>query len=186
MGQRSDSSSSVAPRSEFLELVTKAEKGDADALNRLKPVLQDPHFADVFGNVAADVEKQVIEFTAGKSPVRKAGIQEKLRHLRAELAGPSPSPVEKLLVDRVALCWLQLHQVEAAYYAKPSLPIELADHYQRSCDRAQRRFLTAIKALAEVRRLALPVLLAQVNIAGKQLNVAGQPPAEIASGSPTP
>ena len=42
-------------------------------------------------------------------------------------------------------------------------------------DRAHRRYLTAIKTLAIVRKLALPVL--QVNIAKKQVNVAGSPPA---------
>jgi hypothetical protein len=38
-------------------------------------------------------------------------------------------------------------------------------------DRAHRRYLSAIKTLATVRKLALPVL--QVNIAKKQVNVAG-------------
>jgi hypothetical protein len=38
-------------------------------------------------------------------------------------------------------------------------------------DRAHKRYLSAIKTLATVRKLALPVL--QVNIAKKQVNVAG-------------
>jgi hypothetical protein len=48
-------------------------------------------------------------------------------------------------------------------------------------DRAHKRYLSALKALAQVRKLALPVL--QVNIADKQLNVANvaapAPQAEI-------
>ena len=43
-------------------------------------------------------------------------------------------------------------------------------YYQKSIDRAHRRYLSAIKTLATVRKLALPVL--QVNIAKKQVNVA--------------
>jgi hypothetical protein len=47
-------------------------------------------------------------------------------------------------------------------------------------DRAHRRYLSAIKALALVRRLAVPVL--QVNIARKQVNVAGACPAAQGEG----
>lgn len=48
--------------------------------------------------------------------------------------------------------------------------IRLADFYQRRMDAANKRFLAAVKALAVVRKLAVPVL--QVNIAKKQVNVA--------------
>ena len=43
--------------------------------------------------------------------------------------------------------------------------------YQHWLDRAQKRYLTALKTLAQVRRLLVPVV--QVNIAQKQINVAG-------------
>jgi hypothetical protein len=43
--------------------------------------------------------------------------------------------------------------------------LELAAHHDKCIDRAHRRYLSAIKALALVRRLALPVLVAQVNVA---------------------
>ena len=42
---------------------------------------------------------------------------------------------------------------------------------QRSRDRAHHRYLSALKALAQVRKLALPAL--QVNIAKEQVNVSG-------------
>jgi hypothetical protein len=51
---------------------------------------------------------------------------------------------------------------------------ELGTYYQRSLERAQKRYLAAIKTLAQVRKLAVPVL--QVNIARKQVNVAGACP----------
>jgi hypothetical protein len=47
------------------------------------------------------------------------------------------------------------------------------EYYQRRMDRAHAHYLSAIKALAQVRKLALPAL--QVNIAKKQVNVAGGP-----------
>ena len=46
-----------------------------------------------------------------------------------------------------------------------------AEYHERSRDRANKRYLSSIKVLALVRKLAVPVL--QVNIAKKQINVAG-------------
>jgi hypothetical protein len=51
------------------------------------------------------------------------------------------------------------------------LTMKQVEHQEERRDRAHRRYLTAIKTLATVRKLALPVL--QVNIAKKQVNVAG-------------
>src|SRR5262249_27073610 len=90
----------------------------------------------------------------------------------AELAGPAPTPLERLLVERIAACWLHLHHLELIYASKESMALELGIYFQRSLTAAQKRYLSAIKTLATVRRLALPVLIGQVNIAGKQVNKA--------------
>jgi hypothetical protein len=50
------------------------------------------------------------------------------------------------------------------------LTLAQADYRQRTRDRAHRRYLSAIRTLALVRKLAAPVL--QVNIAKRQVNVA--------------
>jgi hypothetical protein len=55
--------------------------------------------------------------------------------------------------------------------SKDSMTLDLGMYYQKSIDRAHKRYLSAIKSLAVVRKLAIPVL--QVNIAKKQANVAG-------------
>ena len=90
--------------------------------------------------------------------------------LRDELAGTAPTPIERLVVERIVACWLQLHQLELSYGAQASMANELATYYQRSIDRAQKRYLAAIKALAYVRRLARPVV--QMNVARRQVNLA--------------
>jgi hypothetical protein len=56
------------------------------------------------------------------------------------------------------------------YAGKESMALELGTYYQRCLSAAQKRYLAAIKTLALVRKLAVPVL--QVNIARKQVNVA--------------
>jgi hypothetical protein len=97
----------------------------------------------------------------------------KLPLLKAELAGPDPTPLERLLADRVAACWLQLHYYEAILaQSLGNMTIAQGHYQQRRIDSAHRRYLAAIKTLALVRKLAVPVL--QVNIAKKQVNVAGR------------
>ena len=64
------------------------------------------------------------------------------------------------------------------------LGLQWAEFYQRRIDRAQKRFLSAIKALALVRRLQLPAV--QVNIGEKQMNIVAQGrqlPADIQDGN---
>ena len=46
------------------------------------------------------------------------------------------------------------------------------DYWQKQQERAHRRYLSAIRTLAQVRRLLVPAM--QVNIAERQLNVLGQ------------
>jgi hypothetical protein len=43
---------------------------------------------------------------------------------------PSPTPIERLVVERIAACWLQLHHLELSYGAQASMAIELATYYQ--------------------------------------------------------
>ena len=100
----------------------------------------------------------------------RESITRKLELLRDELAGPNPTAVERLLVDRIVSCWLQLHLVEMRFTQLKNLSIGLGEYWQDRIDRSQRRYLSAIKTLATVRKLALPVL--QVNIAKRQTNIA--------------
>jgi hypothetical protein len=76
-----------------------------------------------------------------------------------------------LLVERVAICWLTVHVYEARYANAEGLTLRQAEFHERRIDAAQSRFLTAVKTLARIRKLALPAL--QVNIGESQVNVWG-------------
>jgi hypothetical protein len=158
------------------QLLDRAQKGDEKTLPVLQEVLKRPEIAEVFGNLAAHAQNKLVEKYAGKNLGIQEGLRNKLASMRAELSGPSPSPLERLLAERIAACWLQLYHLETIYAGKDSMSLELGNYYQKSIDRAHRRYLSAIKTLATVRKLALPVL--QVNIAKKQVNVAGPSPTE--------
>ena len=91
-----------------------------------------------------------------------------LETMREELAGGNPSPLEKLGAERVASCYLQLHYAELIYNQElPKFTNEQDDYYQRRLDRLHRRYLSAMRSLAQVRKLLKPKV-AQINIGEKQ------------------
>ena len=89
-----------------------------------------------------------------------------------DLAGPAPSPLEALLVERVVACWLAVSYYEGNYHQnlRDGMSLTQSMYHQKRITLAHNRYLSAIKTLAQVRRLALPVM--QVNIGESQINVA--------------
>ena len=110
-----------------------------------------------------------IKAVAGDDLLHTAGLEKRLEALRNELTGPEPSPLEILLADRICCCWLAVHQADMHESQLGSGTLAQGDYHQRRHDRAHRRFLTACKAFAQVRRLLGPSI--QVNIGEKQINV---------------
>jgi hypothetical protein len=171
----------AAPKTgaDIFALAGRVERGDITALPALREVLNDPAAVDVLGgDLAGRIQQKVIARFRGKgdtpNPLLRESLTRKLELLRGELAGPNPAPLERLLVERVVTCWLQLHYLELLRAGQDNLNLAQMTFWERCLDRAQNRYLSAIKTLALVRKLALPVL--QVHIAKKQVNVAGTCP----------
>ena len=158
---------------EFRALVNRADKGDRAVLPVVKEVFDGvPGLWDAYGDLARSAETILIDLLAGNSQLTKVGVRKHLAAMRADLAGPEASPVERLLVDRVVACWLQTQQADVAYAKSldgaASSEIERCHRRQ---DRAVRLYLKAIRTLGTVRRLLVTPL--QVNIADRQVNIAG-------------
>ncbi len=76
-------------------------------------------------------------------------------------------------MERIVACWLQVAYADhhAARFEQQGGRFVQGEYWQRQQDRAHRRYLSAIRTLAQVRRLLQPAV--QVNIAENQVNVAG-------------
>ena len=122
-------------------------------------------------------ETQLIDWAAGAkgSDQMKDALRRELADVAADLAGPTPTPVETSLARAAALCWFAWRLYEAhhasASTSERGVSFAQGEYQQRRIDRAHRRYLATLKTLATVRRLALPAL--QVNLARQQINVAG-------------
>jgi hypothetical protein len=124
-----------------------------------------PNIVEVGGNAAELAERSLLDAMAGTDFFSRGLYRTKLAALRAELAGPQPSRLERLLVERVVACWLQVYHADAIAAQAGSITLAEGDYNQRRQDRAHRRLMSAVKTLATVRRLALPTLVA-VSVTG--------------------
>jgi hypothetical protein len=155
---------------EFHQLIDRAQRGDNSTLPAIRRLLANPTFVDEFGDLARQAELSLVKATAGDNLAFREGLLRKLELLRQELLGDKSTPLERLLVERIVACWLQVQEADARYAQAQDRSFECGTYNQRRMDRAHKRYLSAIKTLATVRKLAVPVL--QVNIGRKQVNVA--------------
>ena len=158
--------------SDLNALVARCDRGDEKALAELREKLwQAPELTKVY-DLVHNTERRWMEKCFGDQHTVKEFMATELRKMRRELAGPDPTPLERLLADRIALCWLQLQYADCMYAENMGgCSLETGDYLQRRQDRAHRRFLSAVKTLAQVRKLGVPAI--QLNVADKQVNVLG-------------
>ncbi len=177
-----DSVSSLPDAKAFYALVKKAEKGDTKALADVRKwCKQEPKLWDTLGVTAAlSTRHSLLTLLTSDNAVAHDAIEHEMQVMQRQLLGSFPSPLEKLLVERICACYLQVQYAESLYAQKSKGSIALAhgDYLQRQVDRANGRYAAAIRTLAQVRRLLTPVI--QVNMAERQVNLAG-PGANVVS-----
>jgi len=156
------------------DLFNKAEKGNRKAVPEIREILKEsPDLAWRFMDFATLAERRFIEnMTKDKDLASREAMEFQLAAMREEIAGESPSPLERLLTERIVLIWLQIQLFEGLYASSmfKSMTLAQASYYQKRLDHAHRRHLSAIRTLAQIRKMGPAV---QINIAEKQINTAG-------------
>jgi len=157
------------------DLVVRAEcEGDTAALETLKKEHPEAlgNYMVVLGDLRKATEDVLLDAFIGEDlPITRQGVELRLDELRDELAGPESSPLERLLIERIVISWVQANHADlvAATAMKGEAGLKERQHHLKVQDRATRRFLNACRTLAQVRKLLGPNI--QVNIAEKQVNV---------------
>jgi hypothetical protein len=164
---------------EFEALVKRAESGDMKSFAQLREALSSGDYANGsqwFDNKYGDpvwMLKIMLGMKAsGEHRLASVlGAERSMNQVWAELAGPDPSPIERLLAERAAVCWFAVTAYETIDSQSKDRTLRQVEYHLHRIDSAHRRFLSAIATLARVRKLALPAI--QFNVARQQVNVAG-------------
>ena len=156
-----------------IEVLKLAAKGREDVLPLVRKLFdpENPGGKDLiewYGNSYAHARNELIKSAAGTSLAFQEGLRRKIDAVRDELAGSDPTPLERILCERVALCWFDANETDRRYIDQTDISFKTAEFRENRRDRAHKRFLAACKALATVRRMAVPAL--QINIAKRQVN----------------
>ncbi len=152
-------------------LIDRAMAGDESTVPAVRAlVLAKPEMARRGGDLAGLVEAGWIRLLTKQNVFAREAMSAELQRLKSSLAGSSPTPIEQLLVDRVAACWVQANYADWTEATHGERTISQAEWAAKRQTMAHKRLLSALKTLAEVRRLMVPTL--QVNIAEQKVNVA--------------
>jgi hypothetical protein len=145
---------------ELKALLERASAGDRRVLPELKKAFDEhPEFVAMFGDLVQHAEQALLTLAAGQSLLGKEAIARQVAGLRARLQGPSPSELERLLIDRIAASWIEVYYGDidlAQHLLKQPGAAPATQAAQTRLDRAHARFLAAAKALATVRKLLKP------------------------------
>jgi hypothetical protein len=163
-----------APGRETRELLQRAAGGDEGSRRAVRALFADSdrgrRYLDHFGSPAHWLKETIARKAAGENVAAREAILRTIESVGAELAGPDPTPIERLLAERAALCRMLVNWYENSAQNCDRMSVAQANYHELRVGRAHGRFLAAVRTLAQVRKLASPSL--QVNIAKNQVNVA--------------
>jgi hypothetical protein len=153
-------------------LVQQAQQGDTTILPLIRTLLdQVPELWENSHVLAHQVEKAWTNALSRHDLMSKEIIAREGEGLRSQLLGPQPTPLEKLLVDRICICWLAMQHAEL-HSAKRfnERAVVLTQSEEHRLDKVHHRFSSAIRELAHVRKLLQPTTTLQLNIGNHQTN----------------
>ena len=158
---------------ELRTLSQRVEDGDKSARKELRNALREsaPEVISRASDIGRRGQWALIKTVAANDPLTEEALVARLDLMRAEVAGPEPSPLEVLLTERICSLWILIEVLEMLVSVQllgdlpreRRSPMSFLQHVFKWQESANRRFLSAIRELARVRKL-------QNNTPGVQFN----------------
>ena len=121
------------------------------------------------GDLVRLAHDSILGWAAGNCLGAREAIAREADELRKKLLSEARSELERLLIDRLVICWMEVYAAEvhlAERLAQGAAPSVVTQAMQKVLDRAHQRFLGSVRCLATVQKLARPSL-APVAIAAR-------------------
>jgi hypothetical protein len=158
---------------ELRTLSDRAESGDKAARRELRKAVRASSSEVVrqASELARRGQWALIKTAAAGEPLMEEALVSRLDLMRVEIAGENPSALESLLTEKVVGAWLLSELLELLNSAQLTgipevqrVPQSFLKFYLGWQEQAHRRFLSAIRELARVRRLQSGVPSSQTNV----------------------
>jgi hypothetical protein len=145
---------------EIKQLLEQANAGDVSALPELKRAFdRHPELAAWLGDLVRLAHDSILNWAAGNCLGSREAIARQASELRDKLLSEARSELERLLIDRLVICWMEVYAAEvhlAERLAQGAAPSVVTQAVQKVLDRAHQRFLASVRCLATVQKLARP------------------------------
>jgi hypothetical protein len=139
---------------DFAELVKRANAGDDTALAMMRKTLDScPEIWQNVGDLAKHAQQAMVKLIAGDNKLVSESLLRKAAEMKTELSGPSPSKLEKLAVERIVACWLEMEYLATAYPVAKGETLGQAKFALKQKESSERRFNAAMKSLTTLRAL---------------------------------
>lgn len=153
MSDKHDPSTPLPEGPEIRDLAKRAKEGDPDILPDLHRVL-DSHpevwrsVADLAGH-AIDAQ---VNLAAGQDQMLRQSLDRQLDAMKENLGYGTAGLLERLLIDRVLVTWVQAWYADAMRTDATNVDLKQAQFLDVRSSRAHRSHMSAIKSLATVRK----------------------------------
>jgi hypothetical protein len=159
---------------------TNKEKPKREDVAQLKRMLADsPRLWRVAGDFSEHALHTVVSSITG-TPFLLESVRAGVEHTQSDLGYKDAPPLERMMINQIALCWLRLNMLERTHWTKTyeSHNTETGLYWDRRLTNAQRRFTRAVESLAKVRALTAAARMAESRIErqpgnGRQLKAVG-------------
>jgi hypothetical protein len=135
----------------------KAEAGDKE-LRRLVHA-SSPEVIAHASDIAKRGQWVLVKTISAEEPLMEEALEARMQHMRAEIAGENPTPLEVLLTERVVACWMLVELFDVFMTAQLNKDNERRTSISYTLkmlkwqESANSRYLAAIRELARVRKL---------------------------------
>jgi uncharacterized protein YggL (DUF469 family) len=157
---------------EYVDLMRAANKanGKGAAVKRLREYADaHPGAFDAVNMLARTTRTEVINYCT-RSETTRIHLEGETRALERSLGITTATPLERLLIQDVVLCWLRLQAMEQTYSgnwaSSEGVTFSKGLYLEKRLDATRRRYLQSVETLAKVRGLLVR--------AGVQINMAQQ------------
>lgn len=169
---------SLQPCVAEIERLSQALEGDKDnkrALWELRRLFeQTPRLWDLPGALEREAARQIAA-KIHRDRERQREILSGMDSLRAQLGYASSDPMERILIDQIALQWAELQVTNIIYAVAGFDGVQPRNgtFWAKRIEQLEKRYQRAVESLARVRRLIRPAKVIQLNVANSQVVAKG-------------